>query len=518
MRAARRSGSHRSAAVFAWHLLPVIMAPAVVACEAKVRPLAAVHRAQDDRGIASETESLADGGSEALAVDDALVGSLSPAEEEAASGEENSCVNDAGSCAAPATLISDDELGCPGCLIEGECTGADVIDEGNPCLVCDPERDPLGWSPNDGVTCDDQLFCTTDDVCNAGTCSAQPRECDDGVDCNGVSTCDEESDSCSPGITECGMDFVCDLATDTCVTTCSGCLVSGVCLPSGSEAAGNPCLVCNPAVSTTNFSPAIGKACGAGANACSQQDTCDAQGVCQFNHLPAGAPCGTSTSTACNQPDTCDGAGQCLQRLSPNGTQCDDGTFCTVGDECQAGQCISTATRNCGVNRTCNELANQCRCVGCSLDADCIAIGASCGGSQICTADNTCKLGAGASCASASDCASGLCETWFRDADGDGEGNPNSSTRTCAPLSLASSAPEGFTANSADCCDVGGASASEASLVFRRQSEVFGAPQTVCPDVRPFDFNCDGLQTAIATDGTTIAEDTSACGARFDCR
>lgn len=305
------------------------------------------------------------------------------------------CEGDAGAC----------EATCPGCFVEETCVAGDAVNPGNPCLICNPEIDPRGWSNNDGVTCDDGLFCTTDDVCAASVCKSTPRQCEDGVACNGVSKCDETAAKCTDDVNQCGANALCNVQTDSCVSTCPGCIINGVCLPVGTEASGNPCLVCDPTRSTTTFSAAAGKNCGAGPTACSQQDTCNGQGVCQPNHLPVTSSCGNPASGSCDQPDTCDGNGNCQQRLSQNGAACDDGAFCTTGDQCQGGQCRPTGNQNCGANRTCNEAANQCQCQGCQIGNTCVAPGSGdpANACQICDLSRSAtaySVNVGASCGS----------------------------------------------------------------------------------------------------------------------
>jgi hypothetical protein len=267
------------------------------------------------------------------------------------------------------------ESTCPGCLIGGECIGPDAVDPANACQICDPVRDPLGWSNRDGFSCDDTLFCTTGDTCTEGRCAGAPLECEDGVACNGVSTCLEETDACSADVNQCGNGGVCSVAAGACVTTCNGCLIAGVCVEPGAEEAGNPCRICDPQRSTVAYSAAVGKACGAGPSACSQQDTCNEQAACRPNDLPAGTPCGNSASGACDESDACDGSGVCQARRAPNDTACDDGQFCTVGDSCQGGSCLPTGNRNCGINQACNEAINQCQCQGCSIGNTCVPSG-----------------------------------------------------------------------------------------------------------------------------------------------
>lgn len=288
----------------------------------------------------------------------------------------DSCSGDAGCGGLPACGEGVDcQAMCPGCLIEGDCVAAEALHPSNACLICDPERDAGSWSPRDAA-CDDGLFCTVNDACREGACAGDQRVCDDGVACNGISTCDEAADACSANVNECGSSSICDVVSNSCVSTCAGCLIDDVCLPAGAEANGNPCFVCDPARSTSFFTAALGKACGSGPSACSGQSTCDAVGGCQPNHLPADTPCGNNAGNACNQPDSCDGLGTCLPRLANNGTPCDDGQFCTVGDQCQGGQCVAAGNRNCGTNRSCDPDTNSCSCDGCTIGASCFGFGA----------------------------------------------------------------------------------------------------------------------------------------------
>lgn len=235
---------------------------------------------------------------------------------------------------------------CPGCQIDGECLAAGQLSPVGPCQICDPSRDAQGWSSNDSSVCDDGLFCTVDDVCVGGSCSGSMRRCDDGVDCNGISQCDESADRCSEFANQCESGALCDAASGACVTTCAGCIVSGVCLEDGAEQPGNSCMTCDVSRSVTSYSPAIGKPCGAEATECSQQDTCDDSGVCQANHAQPGTGCGNSASTECDGADSCDGNGNCGANRAGNGSACDDGRFCTVSDACQGGRlCRDHPTR-----------------------------------------------------------------------------------------------------------------------------------------------------------------------------
>jgi hypothetical protein len=458
--------------------------------------------------------------------------------------------DDAGSC-SPLPLVDGGSAStCPGCVIDGACVAADALAMGNACLICDPSRDPLRWSPN-GAECDDGLFCTVDDACSAGQCIGAGRECDDGVACNGVSACDETLRACSPDTNECDANFACEIASDTCVSTCNGCLINGVCVSVGAEAAGNPCRVCDPTVSSTSFSAVPGKSCGSGPSACSAQDSCNALGQCQPNHLPANTPCGNAASTACNQADSCDANGNCLQRVANNGSVCDDGVFCTVGDRCQGGECLPTGNRNCGASSTCDEGSNQCQCQGCSVNGTCFAAGntnpgnvcqicdpgrsrtnfsanqnASCGDGQTCNAQGQCialpRQPLGTRCTTASECSSGFCRLWFQDLDDDAHGDPTQSTMLCSPSpaddELASQASgrllpilddaagRHYAGVGDDCCDSLNA---RADSVFPGNTNFVSIPQTACSNVDPFDYDCSGQ----VEDQYLVNTRTGSCGA-----
>lgn len=453
----RRRAGQQGAAFPSWRLLALVVTPTLVSCELESRELAEQEEPRGDSGGPGV------GGSAATEPSEGAVSALSPMGVAGAPIVE-ACGHDGGACAAQTPEPNAGlEPTCPGCLIDGECVGLGAVDEGNECLICDPARAQTDWSPNDGVSCDDGSFCTTGDVCSRGSCVGEPRECDDAVACNGVSTCDDAASECSAPTNECADGFVCDVVTDTCVTTCSGCLVAGVCVASGSEASGNPCMVCDPAVSTTGLVPAPGKACGAGSISCSNQDTCDAQGLCQPNHLPQGTPCGNPSSSFCDRPDSCDGEGRCLQRLAQNGSSCDDGAFCTVA-VCQGGACVSTGIRDCGANSTCNEAMGACVST---------------------------LSGLGEACASAADCAAGRpCTFWFVDSDGDGFGS-GAPIGVCGldPPNRPLSPGQAYRTNGGDCCDAG----ANANLVFPGQERFFGVP-SACGS---FDYDCDGEETVM---------------------
>lgn len=444
-----------------------------------------------------------------------------------------SCDGDGG-CAPLPLADAGLESACPGCFLGGTCAAAGALDPANPCQICDPLRDSRAWSLNDGASCDDGALCTIDDTCGQGACAGVARDCEDGVACNGISACEEASGECSPGVNECDTNTVCDVTSGTCVSTCNGCLINGVCIAEGAAVGGNPCAICDTTLSNTAASPAVGRNCGAAPGACSGQDTCNAEGQCQANHLAPNTPCGNPAAGACNQPDSCDGNGNCLQRLAATGDACDDGSFCTVGDSCQGGACLPGGGRNCGANSTCDEAFDLCRCQGCSIAGNCVAAGAlnpanpcqvcdpgrstvafsvnenaACGAGQTCNAQGQCvailRQPLGTRCVSAGDCDSGFCRQWFRDLDGDAHGDPGQGTLLCStspagdelvsqgsgrllPIMRDAQGQE-YAGVGDDCCD---SLSPTAGAVFPGVTTPSPVAQTACPAVAPFDHDCSG--------------------------
>jgi DNA-binding beta-propeller fold protein YncE len=121
------------------------------------------------------------------------------------------------------------------CVIGAQCVAAGAASAGNPCLGCDPAKDPTKWSPLDGSSCDDGVACTHTDRCSAGVCQGTPYTCNDGLSCT--------TDSCTgtgPSPAGCSTKLVAGF-----------CLIDKTCYASGATAPGKPCDSCDPAKNTT---------------------------------------------------------------------------------------------------------------------------------------------------------------------------------------------------------------------------------------------------------------------------
>jgi hypothetical protein len=77
----------------------------------------------------------------------------------------------------------------------GSCVGTPIAcSDNNPCTVdsCDPDTGCVFIVASSGTPCDDLNACTTDDVCNNGSCSGTVINCDDGDPCT-LDSCDGSS-------------------------------------------------------------------------------------------------------------------------------------------------------------------------------------------------------------------------------------------------------------------------------------------------------------------------------------
>lgn len=276
-----------------------------------------------------------------------------------------------------------------------------------PCLksVCNDGsyQGPIGSCvvvPDEGATCDDGKFCTTDDKCDADAkcvggptndCGMTAGECK-AIQCNEAAqnctevgafdpnqTCTDgaecTSGSCSAGKCDppscvapdlCTVNAVCN-AAGQCVGTPKDCSFSPLtecnavaCNPANGKCEGAPDTTKNgTACQLTGDLCHTGKTCLAGqcqggtAKDCSAFNqecalgVCNAaNGACQSQPIPAGGMCSAATDD-CNQ-GYCNATGLCVPMPLMDGTACSDNDLCTTGDSCAAGVCGGTALPGCG--------------------------------------------------------------------------------------------------------------------------------------------------------------------------
>jgi hypothetical protein len=123
--------------------------------------------------------------------------------------------------------------------------------------------------PAGNACADDGNPCTTDRCDASGTC-AHPNAADG---------------------TSCGAGLVC--STGSCLAECE---IGGTLYPAGTINPANPCQVCSPPTSTTDWSNAgVGATCDDG-NGCTTGDACDGNGACVGTGCAAGLTCAGSLS------------------------------------------------------------------------------------------------------------------------------------------------------------------------------------------------------------------------------
>lgn len=146
---------------------------------------------------------------------------------------------------------------------------------------CDEQIGCKVMPKNDGTPCNDNLFCTTDDVCNGGQCAGVPKLCADPNDPCKTGSCNEANDTCIiiPGNDGAACD---DSNACTTGSTCS----AGQCVGGAPANQGGAC---------------------DDKNACTTVDTCNGNGMCigssAITQCIAGDGCCPANCTQANDPD-----------------------------------------------------------------------------------------------------------------------------------------------------------------------------------------------------------------------
>lgn len=144
-----------------------------------------------------------------------------------------------------------------------------------------------------------------------------------------------------------------DPNAEGCNPECTGCLIDDVCQVNGAASPSNPCLVCDPAESASDWTVDEGAECDDGA-ACTTDDACNAQGECTGQDVTC-----TNDEGACGATRSCDpSSGLCVAAYPGDDVGCTDGDPCTASDHCNgAGECEGTPSEG-----------EDCECLG---NADC---------------------------------------------------------------------------------------------------------------------------------------------------
>ncbi len=218
-----------------------------------------------------------------------------------------------------------------------------------------------------GTPCDDEQFCTVDEVCNEGICSGgAPNDCGMQLPPCSEIICNEATQSCSTAPSAEGT--ICT-STDLCMVNAS--CQSGQCVGSEKDCffapLPNDCYVaeCNSATGDCDPIPSNdGLACFDPSSPCQVNTICDnagnclggnpkdcshmtvgcvdgvcdqTSGACVGQPIPPGSTCAAATDD-CNL-GVCDTSGDCIGNPINEGGLCDDGLACTSGTTCTSGAC-----------------------------------------------------------------------------------------------------------------------------------------------------------------------------------
>lgn len=296
---------------------------------------------------ASEVDADGDGlgGSSATGGAGAVGGT--PAGGDGGTGGTSLCAQDCSTIEAPQCLVA--------VCNEGQYPG-----QVGACVVVNAEA---------GTSCDDGLFCTTNDTCSEGVCNGGPQnDCDlDPPPCTEV-TCVESTQSCTtapsvenaPCIPEdlCQVNGTCQ--NGLCVGAPKNCSFSpltecntvscnpqtGSCEPTAPTNEGQACALtgdlCMTGKTCTSGQCLGGspKDCSAFTNGCNNGTCNPVNGNCFSDPVPPGGNCLDGVGQC--EVGICDMNGACNPQPAMEGAACNDGNSCTITDICTAGMCAGT--------------------------------------------------------------------------------------------------------------------------------------------------------------------------------
>jgi hypothetical protein len=333
--------------------------------------------------------------------------------------DHNACTDDSCNSASGCVYTNDDTNACSdgdNCTTDacqsGVCVSSAIVcNDNNVCTddSCNPANGTCQYVANTAL-CDDGDACTTGDQCAGGSCHGAPLDADgDGygpVACNGTD-CDDDDEFVNPSVFEGPMgaavcadslDNNCDGRTDDADPGCHACTQDSDCsdgnLCNGQETCVNQSCVagmeldCDDGNVCTNDSCAPAAGCQHEDNqlGCSDGDACTVGDQCQNGNCVPGAERNCSDGNACTD-DSCDPATGCVHAF--NTVACDDGEPCTVGERCSEGVCQGGAAADCSDGNVCTDDSCQSG-VGCR-HANNTAI---CDDGRACSTGDRCQDGA----------------------------------------------------------------------------------------------------------------------------
>lgn len=195
-----------------------------------------------------------------------------------------------------------------GCFIGGAVYASAALDPNDPCQSCQPGTSTTAWSNVANGTA-----CGTGEVCNSAACAAG---CfiSGTVHATGAIEPTNPCLSCQPGVsttawsnmangTSCGTGGIC--VTGTCS---SGCEISGVLYATNAVNPANPCQTCQPSTSTSVFSDANNISCtGVAGGTCCSGACVNVNAATETNNCGAcGNACTAGPSPVCSMGQFCE--------------------------------------------------------------------------------------------------------------------------------------------------------------------------------------------------------------------
>jgi hypothetical protein len=254
---------------------------------------------------------------------------------------------------------------------------------------------------NEGAQCDDGLFCTDNDACQAGMCVGGTQKFCPSPDSCHVGACDEAKKACGSAAGNDGAS--CDDG-DPC--TYSGTCAAGTCSKGPAvdcSAFNGTCAdgVCDPVLGCLAKPKNDGAACDDGLY-CTVMDVCKA-GACSGIPNTCAAPGDVCLIGQCNEASK-----TCVAVPGNNGAVCDDNNACTTGEKCSNGTCGSGSPTNqggacndgkaCTMNDSCaNGVCAGTPIVACANNDGCCPVGCTNATDNDCTCNVNLALAATAS-------------------------------------------------------------------------------------------------------------------------
>jgi cysteine-rich repeat protein len=342
------------------------------------------------------------------------------------------------------------------------CVEDDACADGNPCTDSTCLAVSLCIHRDNSAPCSDQDACTHGDQCVQGTCvSGAPVQCDDGLSCNGVETCDGVRGCVDGSPPDCSDGVSC--TRDSCDDAQGGC----VSVPEDA-------------------------ACDDGLS-CNGMETCDGVRGCVD-----GSPPDCSDGVACTR-DSCDDAqGGCLS--VPEDVACDDGLFCNGMETCDGVRgCVAGAPPDCsdGVSCTrdsCDDAQGGCLSVPEHAACD---DGLSCNGVETCDGVRGCVAGAPPDCSDGVACTRDVCD--------DVRGG-------CLSVPEDAACDDGLSCNGAETCDAGLGCVDGAPPAC---SDGVACTRDSCDDVRG---GCVSVPEDTACDDGLFCNGAETCDGVWGCR